>query len=758
MKPRSPLLVLFFIGLFAHGATATQADDTTITIDSQANGPTALIVQLTLSASDTTFLKGIHFTVASKPGSVVRPFSQNFSASYLTSHGYLDAAAGKIYLPVYGLYAEYSNSVTLTYDFFDGSLKEDTTTIPTGSFTDLCGISTPTVLKARTDTTDLSYDYMLVRGACGSGSGISPVIVDTDGAVRWISPFATNAILTAASTFFNGAVYITEGSTLNRVDLDGTITQVADYSSLGVINFHHEIDPGSTGMILEADTDTYFETVNIEVDATGAVVKTWNLADIISAAMTADGDDPSQFVYPTPTDWFHNNSTAYRLSDNSLVVSSREDFVIALDYNTDAIKWILGDTTKKWYEFPSLQKYSLDLGPNTLPPIGQHSLSFSFDDNLLLMDNGRNSQFQTPMGINRDYSSPRKYALNLPDMLATEVWNYPQGESIYSQFCSSIYEDAPLNYLIDYAFITEGDLPTTARLVGLDAAGDQVFDYEYPTGGCNTAYNSVPLHAEQFSLSTAAQALNISTRGTVLGGDNVLIGGFIVTGFAPKDIVLRAIGPSLDDLGVSGSLPNPVLTLYDSTGAIVASNDDWTNNASATTIQLNGLAPGSAREAAILQNLAPGAYTVVVSSADDQTGVALVEAYDLSRNSNSDLGNLSTRGFVGTGDNVLIGGFIVGSRNNANVVLRAIGPSLGVADSLADPKLTLYDSNGAEIGGNDNWQDDSEASELELQGLAPLDPAEAATLTTLMPGSYTAVVQAADGGTGIGLIEVYNLP
>ncbi len=758
MKPRSPLLVLFFIGLFAHGATATQADDTTITIDSQANGPTALIVQLTLSASDTTFLKGIHFTVASKPGSVVRPFSQNFSASYLTSHGYLDAAAGKIYLPVYGLYAEYSNSVTLTYDFFDGSLKEDTTTIPTGSFTDLCGISTPTVLKARTDTTDLSYDYMLVRGACGSGSGISPVIVDTDGAVRWISPFATNAILTAASTFFNGAVYITEGSTLNRVDLDGTITQVADYSNLGVINFHHEIDPGSTGMILEADTDTYFETVNIEVDATGAVVKTWNLADIISAAMTADGDDPSQFVYPTPTDWFHNNSTAYRLSDNSLVVSSREDFVIALDYNTDAIKWILGDTTKKWYEFPSLQKYSLDLGPNTLPPIGQHSLSFSFDDNLLLMDNGRNSQFQTPMGINRDYSSPRKYALNLPDMLATEVWNYPQGESIYSQFCSSIYEDAPLNYLIDYAFITEGDLPTTARLVGLDAAGDQVFDYEYPTGGCNTAYNSVPLHAEQFSLSTAAQALNISTRGTVLGGDNVLIGGFIVTGFAPKDIVLRAIGPSLDDLGVSGSLPNPVLTLYDSTGAIVASNDDWTNNASATTIQLNGLAPGSAREAAILQNLAPGAYTVVVSSADDQTGVALVEAYDLSRNSNSDLGNLSTRGFVGTGDNVLIGGFIVGSRNNANVVLRAIGPSLGVADSLADPKLTLYDSNGAEIGGNDNWQDDSEASELELQGLAPLDPAEAATLTTLMPGSYTAVVQAADGGTGIGLIEVYNLP
>lgn len=761
MKPRSLLLGLLFLGLFAPLARATQADDTTITIDSQADGPTALIVQLTLSASDTTFLKGIHFTVASKPGSVVRPFSQNFSASYLTSHGYLDAAAGTIYLPVYGLYAEHSNLVTLTYDFFDGSLKEDTTTIPTGSFTDLCGISTPTVLKARTDTTDLSYDYMLVRGACGSGNGISPVIVDTDGAVRWISPFATNAILTAASTFFNGAVYITEGSTLNRVDLDGTITPVADYSGLGVLNFHHEIDPGSTGMILEADTDTYFETINMEVDGAGTVIKTWNLADIISAAMTADGDDPSEFVYPTPTDWFHNNSTAYRLSDNSLVVSSREDFVIAVDYNTDEIKWILGDTTKKWFEFPSLQKYSLDLGPDTLPPIGQHSLSFTYDDNLLLMDNGRNSQFQTPMGINRDYSSPRKYALNLPDMLATEVWNYPLGESIYSQFCGSIYEDAPLNYVIDYAFITVTDQPITARIIGLDASGEQVFDYQYPTSGCNTAYNTIPLHAEHFSLTTAAQALNISTRGTVMGGDNVLIGGFIVSGFESKNIVLRAIGPSLADQGVSGTLPNPVLTVYDSTGAIVATNDDWADDASASTIEVNGLAPSDASEAAILKNLAPGAYTVVVSSADDQTGIALVEAYDLSRNSNSDLGNISTRGFVGNGDDILIGGFIIGSRNTANVVLRALGPSLGVAGvagALNDPKLTLYDGNGVALGSNDNWQDSPAAADLELLGLAPTDPAESATLTTLSPGSYTAVVQSADGATGVGLVEVYNLP
>jgi arylsulfate sulfotransferase len=761
MIHRPLLLVGILLSFLAQQALATQADDTTITIDSESAGATPLIVQVALSASDTTFLQSIQFTIAPRAGSVTRAFSQTYTASYLASRGYLLASTGQIFLPVYGLYANSANPVTLTYYFFDGSSKQDSTTITTGTFTDLCGISTPTVLKARTATTNLSYDFMLVRGACGSGSGNSPVIMDTDGAIRWISPFATDAILTASSTFFDNAVYITQGSLLYRVDLDGTITQVADYSSLGVLNFHHEIDPGSAGMILDADTDTYVESVNLEVDGAGTVLRTWNMADIISAAMTAGGDDPSQFVYPTPTDWFHNNSVAYRQSDNSLIVSSRENFVIALDYTTDAIKWILGDTTKKWYEFPSLQEYSLSLGPDTLPPIGQHAVSLTHDDNLLLMDNGRNSQFQTPMGINRDYSSPRKYQLDLDAATATEVWNYPENESIYNQFCGSVYEDAPLNYLIDYAFITPPSGPITAQLIGLDASGDQVFDYQFPTSGCNTAYNSVPLHAEHFSLTTAGQALNISTRGDVMNGDDVLIGGFIISGFDSKDVVLRALGPSLEDFGVTGALANPVLTLYDSTDAIIATNDDWENSPSADTIEAQGLAPANASEAAILQHLAPGAYTVVVSSKDNTSGIALVEAYDLSRNSNSYLGNISTRGFVGTGDDLLIAGFIIGSRNNTNVAVRALGPSLtesGVTGPLADPKLTIYDGNGTAIGSNDNWQDDPGASTLQLIGLAPTNSLEAATLTNLSPGSYTAIVQGAASGTGVGLVEVYNLP
>ena len=741
---------------------ASQAGDATYRIVSHTPGVTPFISQLTITASDTTYLASVDFTIAAKPSSVTRLFSQSYTASYLASRGYLQPGNGEIFLPVYGLYASYTNTVSIVYHFRDGSTKNDSTTIATGAFTDPCSISTPTVLQARTSATDLSYDYMLVRGACGNGTGDSPLILDTDGAVRWESPFATEGILNASSGFFDHAVYITNATKLYRVDLDGTVTELHDYADLGVINFHHEIDPAREGMILAADTNQYAEAFSIEVDGAGNVIKTWDYADIITAAMVAGGDDPDQFVYPTPDDWFHNNSIAYRSSDDSLIVSAREDFVLTLDYDTDAIKWILGDTTKKWHEFPSLAQYTLGLALGTPPPIGQHSVSITRDDDLLLMDNGRNSLFLLPAGINRTFSAPRKYAIDLTNNIARQLFAYPRDESIYSQFCGSIYEDEPQNYLIDYAFITTtGTSVTTAQLVGLDAGGNQIFDYQYPTGGCNTAYNSLPFHAEQLTLNTSAQALNVSTRAEVQGGDKVMVGGFIVTGHEAKNIVLRALGPSLIAEGVSGVLANPLLTLYDSTGAVIAMNDEWKNTARAGEITARGLAPSNDHEAALLLRLLPGTYTVKVSSEDGTNGVALFEAYDLSRNSNSELGNLSTRSFVGTGDNALISGFIIGSRSDATVVIRALGPSLGaagVAGSLSDPTLTVFNSDGAAIATNDNWASDPQASTLQLVELAPSDDAEAATLLSLTPGSYTAVVQGVGGATGVGLLEIYNLP
>lgn len=222
----------------------------------------------------------------------------------------------------------------------------------------------------------------------------------------------------------------------------------------------------------------------MEIDGSGNVLKTWNLADIISTAMTADGDDPSAFVR-APDDWFHNNACAYRKADDSLIVSSRENFVIALDYEMGAIKWILGDPTKAWYQYPSLKKYALALGKDTLAPIGQHAVSITKNNNLLLFDNGTNSLEQEPAGDNRTYSTPRRYKINTKKMTAKEVWNYPRNESIYSPFCSSVYEDHKKNYLIDYSL---GGPFVFTEIVGVNSRREIVFDYSYPVlSGCGTA-------------------------------------------------------------------------------------------------------------------------------------------------------------------------------------------------------------------------------------------------------------------------------
>ena len=478
--------------------------------------------------------------------------------------------------------------------------------------------------------------------------------------------------------------------------------------------------------------------------------------------MVAAGDDPSQFVFPASDDWFHNNAVTYNRADDSVLISSRENFVICLDYETDAIKWILGDTTKKWYQSPSLAQYALTVPSGSLPPIGQHALSITYDQNLLLFDNGLASFFQQPIGIQRGYASPRKYQIDLEAMTATEVWNFEMNQSIVSPICSSVYEDAPLNDVMDYALVG-GFAATTpfAQLLGLNAAGETVFYYQYPTTFCGTAYGTIPLHLEKTKFPTVMpRALNISTRGTVGAGDDSLIGGFIVMGSETQTVVLRALGPSLSSSGLSDTVADPVLTLYDSSGMAIATNDDWQDDFGATQIGANGLAPTDPAEAATVQDLTPGAYTFVVTGKDVTPGTGLVEVYDLSELSTSKLANLSTRGLVGSGDDVLISGFIIGDVASNTVVIRAIGPSLGSAglsDPLSDPMLTVYDDNGAAIATNDNWQDDHSAMDIAKNELAPTEEAEAATILHLPAGAYTTIVSGTNGATGTGLVEVFDL-
>ncbi len=256
-----------------------------------------------------------------------------------------------------------------------------------------------------------------------------------------------------------------------------------------------------------------------------------------------------------------------------------------------------------------------------------------------------------------------------------------------------------------------------------------------------------------------AQALNLSARLNVGTGDNVLIGGLIVDGTEAKQVLVRGLGPSLAVNGtpVANTLADPTLELYKD-GALVMTNDNWRDTQEAA-IQATGLAPTKDLESAILMTLEPGEYTVILRGKNSGTGIGLVEAYDLDLTTQSTLTNTSTRGFVDSGDDALIGGFIVGNGGSDTVVVRAIGPSLadtGVADPLADPTLDLYDANGAIIKSDDNWRDAQE-SLIQSTGLAPTNDAESAIIRALEPGNYTAIVRGKDGGTGVALVEVYNL-
>jgi hypothetical protein len=243
-----------------------------------------------------------------------------------------------------------------------------------------------------------------------------------------------------------------------------------------------------------------------------------------------------------------------------------------------------------------------------------------------------------------------------------------------------------------------------------------------------------------------AQSLNVSTRLDVETGDKVSIGGIIVTEGEAKRVLLRAIGPSLAAFGVTDPLPDPILELHAGDGTLITTNDNWKDSQEMMDIEATGLAPSDDLESAIIRTLDPGLYTAVVNGKNGVTGVGLVEAYDLDLSATSQLGNLSTRGFVGTGTNV-------------NVVVRALGPSLtafGVTGALADPTLELHDENGALLQDNDNWKD-TQQTEIEATGLQPTNDMESAIFRTLAPGAYTAIVSGSGGLTGVALVEVYRL-
>ena len=243
-------------------------------------------------------------------------------------------------------------------------------------------------------------------------------------------------------------------------------------------------------------------------------------------------------------------------------------------------------------------------------------------------------------------------------------------------------------------------------------------------------------------------------------GENVGIAGFIVTGTAPKHVLIRVIGPSLTGFGVPDALANPALELHGPGDFTTMANDNW-RDTQEFAIQATGIAPSHDLESAIDATLNPGAYTAVARGSNNTAGVALIEVYDLSQAVPAKLANISTRAFVSSGDDIVIAGFILGNHAGADrIVVRGIGPSLtafGVTAALANPTLELRDSNGALLLANNDWQDNpAQAAELAAAGLAPTNNLESGIAATLPPGSYTALLAGLNNSTGIGVVEVYD--
>jgi uncharacterized repeat protein (TIGR03803 family) len=331
-----------------------------------------------------------------------------------------------------------------------------------------------------------------------------------------------------------------------------------------------------------------------------------------------------------------------------------------------------------------------------------------------------------------------------------------------------------------YGTTQTGGIPNVGTLFKIDPAGQvtthifdgaatggspsQVFEAENHNVYGAAATGGASNHGTIFRLNTdpPRNLLNISTRLQVLTSDKVLIGGFIITGTDPKKIIIRGIGPSLS--GVGAVLQNPTLELHQGSNTL-AINDDWKEHQ--PEVEATTIPPTNDFESAIVTTLNPGAYTAILAGKDDGTGVGVVEVYDLESAANSKLANISTRGFVDSGSNVMIGGLIVDGGTGgsfARVILRAMGPSLaasGIQGVLSDPSLELHDASGAIIASNDNWKTrpdgSSQQGEIEATSIPPSNDAESALVQNLAPGNYTAIVRGTGNTTGIAVVEAYTL-
>jgi hypothetical protein len=399
-------------------------------------------------------------------------------------------------VPVFGLYAGFANQVSVQLHLQDGSTTNIAVPIETAPYTDPNGIyDRPQILKPRGVGTALGFDFFVVKSGLGT-----PVVIDTDGEIRWVAAGLSDSV----SSAIEGDGFVIGGATsatFYRLGFDGTVEESA-LADPRYVQFHHNIDYGKQGLLAEVNvkvngvlnTET---AVLLELTSLGSIINSWDLSAILTTYMRSQGDDPTAFIRPG-IDWFHMNAATYDPSDDSVIVSGREDFLIKLDYSTGRIVWIFGDPTKYWYTFPSLRAKALKLQAGGLYPIGQHAVSITPDGLVMVFNDGLGSLNQppgAPAGETRTYSAVSAYSIDSSNLSAQEVWRFDHDQSIYSAICSSAYEVPGGSVLVDYA---TADNFTEARLLGLDEAHNVVFDFQYPTQFCSTSWNAIPIGFDDY--------------------------------------------------------------------------------------------------------------------------------------------------------------------------------------------------------------------------------------------------------------------
>lgn len=489
---RGVIMVVLAHAAGCGGSGSSATPDSGVTADAPVAGATPFIATVELHGAALARTASISYAISPAPGSVSKAVQVSYSMAYLVGRGFAAQGATQVVLPVFGLYAGATNAVNLTVTFADGSSTQLPLTIATAAW-DHPILSHPAILKARPAGTSLGWDFMFLKSALGSIA-----IVDTDGAVRWYGPEVSQ---TLTSTFYDGRIFMgsVDSRQIHQVWLDGATDDSVSMQSTTTVGPNHDFEPGKTGILSIVnsiiDGETEVGSISQEFAEDGTVVAQWNLGDILSAAMSAGGDDPTQFVRP-PHDWCHMNTSIYDGRDDSVILSCREDFVIKLDYATGAIRWILGDPTKYWFTFPSLRALSLTMIGPGLPPEGQHALSIAPDGDLLLFNNEMGSVNQppgAPVGTTVPYSTVESYAIDEVARTATESWRFDNGEALKSRICSSAREMPDGSVLVDFA---AADDDTSAYLLGLDAGHDVVFDFRYASSNCKTAWYAVPFALE----------------------------------------------------------------------------------------------------------------------------------------------------------------------------------------------------------------------------------------------------------------------